>query len=91
MAMTGVMDGCAWCETHKDQWSDVDTIEEGFKLTRSLEGLRDLWDSLDKNKNGYLIRRTGDYEVRKGLCHQPVTTRPLWHFTVCHKVGTWHY
>ena len=84
--LTGVKDGCAYCEEPKDTWSAIDTISNGFKLTRTLAGLEDLWESLDKNKDGELIRRTGDYEVRKGLCHKPVTIRPLWHFTVCHKV-----
>ena len=86
MALTGVMDGCAWCETPKDEWSDIECIKAGFNLTRTLPGLQALWEDLDKNRQGELIRRAGDYRVRKGLCHKPVTTRPLWHFTVCHKV-----
>ena len=86
MALTGVMDGCAWCEAPKDEWSDIESIKAGFELTRTLPGLQALWEDLDKNRQGELIRRTGDYRVRKGLCHKPVTTRPLWHFTVCHKV-----
>ena len=86
MALTGVMHGCAWCEEPKENWGDPATIKKGFKLTRSLEGLNKLWRSLDKNKAGQLIRREGDYSVRKGLCHKPVTTRELFHFTVCHKV-----
>ena len=87
MALTGVMDGCAWCEHHKDSWSDPAVIVEGFRITRSLKKLNRLWDRLDKNKSkGTLIRRKGDFSVRKGLCHKPVTTRELCHFTVCHKV-----
>ena len=86
MALTGVMDGCAWCEEHKQTWSDPDAIQKGFKLSRSLAGLQELWKTLDKNRHGELIRRTGDYSVRKGLCHEPVTTRELFHFTICHKV-----
>ena len=87
MSLTGVMDGCAWCEAHKDTWSEPAAIKEGFGITRSLKKLKRLWDRLDKNKKtGALIRRKGDFSVRKGLCHQPVTTRELFHFTVCHKV-----
>ena len=88
MSLTGVMDGCAWCEQPKDTWSEPAAIQEGFKITRSLKRLQRLWERLDKNKKkGTLIRRTGDYKVRKGLCHKPVTTRELCHFTVCHKVS----
>ena len=86
MSLTGVLDGCAWCEEHKDSWSEPTAIVRGFKITRSLRKLQRLWDKLDKNKKtGALIRRKGDFSVRKGLCHQPVTTRDLFHFTVCHK------
>ena len=91
MALTGVMDGCAWCEAPKDKWSDIESIKAGFELTRTLPGLQDLWEDLNKNRQGELIRRTGDYRVRKGLCHKPVTTRPLWHFTVCHKVDNFMF
>ena len=87
MALTGVMDGCAWCEQHKDNWSKTRAINKGFKITRSLKKLKELWRKLDKNKKkGTLIRRKGDFKIRKGLCHQPVTNRELFHFTVCHKV-----
>ena len=44
--MTGAMDGCAWCKDHKDKWSDVSTIEEGFKLTRTFQGFQDMWGLL---------------------------------------------
>ena len=88
MALTGVMHGCAWCEEPKDTWSVPAAIQRGFKITRSLKGLKALWRKLDKNRRtGKLIRRKGDYNVRKGLCHKPVTTRDLFHFTICHKVG----
>ena len=86
MLLTGVMDGCAWCEHHRTSWSDPAAIHDGFPITRSMEGLHSLWDKLDKNRNGELIRRDGDYSVRKGLCHQPVSQRDLFHFTICHKV-----
>ena len=86
MALTGVMDGCAWCEVHKDRWADPEAIKEGFKLTRTMEGMQELWTSLPRDKHGEVVRATGDWNTRKGLCHAPVTIRPLFHFTVCHKV-----
>ena len=87
MLLTGVMDGCAWCEEHKSTWSDPDTIQQGFKITRSMAGLHELWESLDKNRHGELIRRPDDFSVRKGLCHKPFAKRDLFHFTICHKVN----
>ena len=90
MLLTGVMDGCAWCEEHKSTWSDPDTIQQGFQITRSMAGLYELWDSLDKNRHGELIRRPDDFSVRKGLCHKPSAKRDLFHFTICHKVKYGH-
>ena len=86
MALTGVMDGCAWCEVHKDRWADPAAIREGFMLTRTMEGMQELWKCLPRDKKGEVVRETGDWDTRRGLCHAPVTLRPLYHFTVCHKV-----
>ena len=86
MLLTGVMDGCSWCEHHRSRWNDPAAIQDGFLITRSMEGLHTLWEKLDKNRNGELIRRDGDFSVRKGLCHKPLSIRDLFHFTICHKV-----
>ena len=55
-------------------------------ITRTMAGLHDLWDSLDKNRRGELVRRDNDFSVRRGLCHEPTSKRDLFHFTICHKV-----
>ena len=55
-------------------------------ITRTMAGLHDLWDSLDKNRRGELVRRDNDFRIRKGLCHEPISKRDLFHFTICHKV-----
>ena len=86
MSLTGVMDGCAWCTHHRDTWNDPDMIVEGFPITRDLAGLQELWETLEKDSQGKLIRKQGDFSRRQGLCHRPVTKRDLWQFTVCHKV-----
>ena len=46
-----------------------------------------LWESLPKTRSGEVVKRTGDYAVRKGLCHAPITIRELYPVTVCHKVN----
>ena len=86
MSLTGVMDGCAWCEEHRDTWNDPEMITEGFPITRNLTRLQELWENLEKDSTGEVIRKPGDFHTRKGLCHKPVTKRDLWHFTICHKV-----
>ena len=71
-----------------DTWNDPQMITEGqgFPITRSLARLQELWENLEKDRKGEVIRRLGDFSTRKGLRHKLVTRRVLWHFTVCHKV-----
>ena len=89
--LTGKIDGCSWCDLHKSTWNSPDAIREGFPISISMEGLHSLWESLDKNRQGELIRREDDYSVRKGLCHKPISKRDLFHFTICHKVTNFSY
>ena len=48
--------------------------------------LREQWRELEKDQYGAVVRRKGDYSVRLGICHQPVSERELYVFTICHKV-----
>ena len=85
--LTGISDGCDNCLTPRKFWTDIDSIEEGFPKNRTFENVHETWKSLAKDKNGQVIKRTGDYEVRQGLCHEPVTLRETWSFTMTHKVS----
>ena len=85
--LTGISDGCDNCLTPRKLWTDVDCVEEGFPKNRTFENLLETWRSLAKDKNGQVIKRTGDYEIRQGLCHAPVTLRETWSFTMTHKVS----
>ena len=49
--------------------------------------LREQWAGLEKDSSGAVVRRLGDYSVRLGLCHEPVSERELYPVTVCHKVS----
>ena len=51
--------------------------------------LKENWAKLDKNKNGQVIRRTGDFAIQKGQCLEPVTIVDLFPFT--HKVNIVHW
>ena len=38
--MTGQGDGCTWCKTPRELWSDLDTIDQGMPIDRNIEQLR---------------------------------------------------
>ena len=96
-------DGCDSCLTPRDLWTDIDKIEEGFEMDRSLgrvrlifivhshcfflDNIKAVWENLDKKKTGEVRKETGDYEQRGGLCHKPLTQRETFSFTITHKVG----
>ena len=85
--LTGIGDGCDSCLTPRKLWTDLDTIETGFAKNRTLEDSKNTWLSLDKDKTGCVIKRRDDYETRQGLCHEPVTLRETFSFTLTHKVS----
>ena len=60
-------------------------IEAGFAMDRSVESTQAMWKGLDKNKDGEVIKRRGDYAERLGLCHEPNIVRPTLSFTITHK------
>ena len=84
--LTGISDGCDSCLTPRYLWTDIETINEGFPKDRTFENIRETWASLEKDKNGQVIKRRGDYERRRGICHEPVTLRETYSFTLTHKV-----
>ena len=84
--MSGVGDGCDNCLTPRNLWTDIDTINEGFPKNRTFENIKETWAALAKDKNGDVVKRTGDYETRQGLCHEAVSLRETWSFTETHKV-----
>ena len=45
-----------------DTWNDPQMITEGqgFPITRSLARLQELWENLEKDRKGEVIKRLGD-------------------------------
>ena len=84
--LTGVGDGCDHCLTPRHLWTDEETIEEGFPKNRTLENIRETWESLAKDRSGEIVKTTGDYQARQGVCRKPVTLRETLSFTLTHKV-----
>ena len=83
--LSGVGDGCDSCLAHRSLWTDLDSIEQGFECDRTLAGSKETWASLRKKPDGEVMKVTGDFETRQGLCHQPKALRDSLSFTVTHK------
>ena len=84
--LTGLGDGCDNCLVQKELWTDLEKIDSGFPNDRTLESLKETYEGLRKNKRGEIVKETGDYEVRQGICGEVLTLRPTTSFTVTHKV-----
>ena len=56
-------------------------LRKGGKLRKFME-LREL----RKYKKGEILKTTGDYDTRQGICAEPVSLRETFSFTVTHKV-----
>ena len=70
---------------HRSLWTDLDSIDQGFVCDRTLAGNKETWASLRKRPDGEVFKVSGDFETRKGLCHQPKALRDSLSFTVTHK------
>merc|ERR1712013_504032 len=66
--LTGLGDGCDSCLAPRSTWSDVEAIEDGFVMDRSYQQIQETWKNLPRDSNGELIKATGDYATRQGLC-----------------------
>ena len=85
--LTGVGDGCDSCLTPRHMWTDEATIEGGFPMNRTFESVQETWASLNRNSRGEIVKKTGDFATRQGLCNEPVTIRETLSFNITHKVG----
>ena len=83
---SGIGDGCDSCLAAPKLWCDLTAIEDGFPLDRTLETVRETFEKLEKNGRGEIVKVTGDYEVRQGICGEPISLRETFSFTLTHKV-----
>ena len=85
--LTGVGDGCDSCLTPRSMWTDPEAISEGFVINRTIDIIRETWSKLPRTQDGEIRRKTGDYNIRQGLCSEPKTLRETFSFTITHKVS----
>ena len=84
--LSGVGDGCDSCLAPRSMWTDEEAIQDGFSMNRTYENTQKTWANLPRNSKGELIKKTGDFEARQGLCNPPISLREPTSFSITHKV-----
>ncbi len=76
---------CTMCHHSQSQCHDETLITAGFKITRSVESIRDLALSLYDPESEEIKRAPNDYEQRQGITGLPITTADVTTvLPVCH-------
>ena len=76
---------CTMCVKSQEDCQKTAVIEAGFLIDRSIESISDLVESLSDPVTGDISKKKGDYQVRQGICGQPITQSDLTkNILVCH-------
>ena len=76
---------CTMCTKSQPECQDPVTIQAGFLIDRDIASIRDLAIALQDPETGEVVRKTGDYAKRQGVCGVPVTETDLTkNIPVCH-------
>lgn len=76
---------CTMCTHSQSDCHNLQIIQEGFVIDRSIESITDLAVSLADQDTGEVIRARGDYTTRQGICGKPITESDLTkNIPVCH-------
>ena len=84
--LSGIGDGCDNCLAAPSLWADLTAIEAGFPKNRTLETIKETYEDLRKNARGEIMKATGDFETRQGICGESSSLRETLSFTMTHKV-----
>ena len=93
---------CCLCTNSEQQCNDIKCISSGFKVDRSLE---DTLEICQENMHILENRKTGDYEIRKGVTQQPITIEDItymhplhnllrcfdWLYKICYHATAGHF
>ena len=63
---------CTMCPATKEQLHDVEFIKKGSKIVHNITKLNNLYHRLEKNKDGTIKKKQGDYSIRMGLTGWPM-------------------
>ena len=74
---------CIICETKQEDWSNEEKIIEGFQITRTNIDTITLYQELVDDRCS-IKKRAHDFDIRKGLTKQPLTTSDQHSITITH-------
>ena len=72
--------GGAYCllgTCSKDAGQDIERIQAGFELNRTMEQVDQIFKKLYNEEIGAIAKTTRDYDVRQGVTHQPLTSQSI--------------
>ena len=76
---------CTMCFVTQEESQKSEVIQEGFKITRSVQQITDLALALTDPETGEVSKKRDDYKTRQGICGLPITTSDLTNnIPVCH-------
>ena len=84
---------CTMCFVTQEDSQKSEVIQEGFKITRSVQQITDLALALTDPETGEVAKKKDDYKTRQGVCGLPITTSDLTNnIPVCHsKIRTFEF
>ena len=76
---------CDMCTLTKEECEDVNNIKNGFVISKSVEGLWEVYENLkDPDDENEIVKRRGDYDERQGQCHKPTIRHETNSYQVLH-------
>jgi hypothetical protein len=76
---------CTMCHFGQDECHDESIISAGFKITRTVESIKELAESLFDHETDEIKKAPGDYQSRQGITGLPITEAELTTvLPVCH-------
>ena len=76
---------CLLCIYKQKDWLDEEKIINGFAITTTAELTRELYQQL-VTPEGEILRKSNDYEQRRGLTKEPITTSDQWSICITHSI-----
>ena len=68
---------CTMCTKSQQECHSQEVVEGGFEIDRSVEQISFVALALSDPDSGDILKKRADYEIRQGVCGQPITTNDL--------------
>ena len=76
---------CDLCSLSKEQCQNINIISEGINIDRDIDSLHRIFEELVQ-EDGTILKRTKDYNIRKGVCNKSIATNQAFCIQVLHSL-----